>query len=108
MDASLSFRYPRVFIVDRDGSICIIGHPDSLEDVLPKVIDGSWHASAEAKNVEKERIAEGEMHVSEKPFRDRIRATAEIEDWETALSASEEGTNLIPDSLSLRKWHVGI
>ncbi|ANP91193.1 TlpA disulfide reductase family protein [Rhizobium beringeri] len=67
MDASLSFRYPRAFIVDRDGSIAFIGHP----------------------------------------FRDRIRAAAEIEDWETALSASEEGTNLIPDSLSLRKWHVG-
>ncbi|NKL08486.1 redoxin domain-containing protein [Rhizobium leguminosarum bv. viciae] len=106
MDASLSFQHPQAFVVDRDGSIAFIGHPGSLEDVLPKVIDGSWHTSAEAKNAEKERIAEGEMYVSERPFLDRIREATEIEDWKTALFAIEEGINLIPDSLSLRRLQV--
>ncbi|WP_260687075.1 hypothetical protein [Rhizobium laguerreae] len=36
-----------------------------LEDVLPKVIDGSWRVSAEAKNAEKARIAEGETYATE-------------------------------------------
>ncbi|MBY5571467.1 TlpA family protein disulfide reductase [Rhizobium leguminosarum] len=65
MDASLSFGVPQAFVVDRDGSIAFIGHPDMLEDVLPKVIDGSWRASAEAKNAEKTRIAEGETYAAE-------------------------------------------
>ncbi|MBY5775612.1 redoxin family protein [Rhizobium leguminosarum] len=108
MDASLSFSVPQAFIVDRDGSISFIGDPDMLEDVLPKVIDGSWRASAEAKNAEKARIAKGESDVSYKALRDRIRAATDIEDWETALSAIEEGIVLFPDDISLRQWHVRI
>ncbi|WP_246728108.1 hypothetical protein [Rhizobium leguminosarum] len=45
----LSFGVPQAFVVDRDGSIAFIGHLGAIEDVLPKVIDGSWRASAEAK-----------------------------------------------------------
>ncbi|WP_261327239.1 redoxin family protein [Rhizobium leguminosarum] len=41
LKASLSFHVPKAFIVDRDGSIAFIGDPVMLEDVLPKVIDGS-------------------------------------------------------------------
>ncbi|WP_246653054.1 redoxin domain-containing protein [Rhizobium laguerreae] len=63
--ASLSFHVPQAFVVDRDCSIVFIGHPSLLEDVLPKVIDGSWRASAEAKNAEKERIAAGETYAAE-------------------------------------------
>ena len=44
MDASRSFRVPQAFVVDRDGSIASIGDPEELEEVLPKVIDGSWRA----------------------------------------------------------------
>ncbi|MEX2746465.1 peroxiredoxin family protein [Rhizobium mongolense] len=42
LDASLTFHVPQAFIVDRDGSIAFIEDSNSLEDVLPKVIDGSW------------------------------------------------------------------
>ncbi|MBY3347968.1 TlpA disulfide reductase family protein [Rhizobium laguerreae] len=63
LKASLSF-FPKTFIVDRDGSIAFIGDLVMLEDVLPKVIDGSWRASADAKNAEKERIAEGETYAA--------------------------------------------
>ncbi|MBP2444020.1 TlpA disulfide reductase family protein [Rhizobium leguminosarum] len=106
MKASLSFRVPRAFIVDRDGSIAFIGKTSLLDEVLPKVIDGSWLASAEAKNAEKARIAEGESDGSYNALRDRIRAATEIEDWKTALAAFEEGINLFPDRISLRQWHV--
>ncbi|NKN09865.1 redoxin family protein [Rhizobium laguerreae] len=107
MDASLSFQHPQAFVVDRDGSIAFIGHPDSLEDVLPKVTDGSWRASAEAKNAEKERIAEGEIDATENALRRRIRA-ADIEDWKSALSVIEEGINLFPDKISLRQSQVSM
>ncbi|WP_206114022.1 TlpA disulfide reductase family protein [Rhizobium laguerreae] len=56
---------PTVFVVDRDGRIAFIGDPVMLEDVLPKVIDGSWRASAEAKNAEEERIAKGEARAAQ-------------------------------------------
>ncbi|NKJ84333.1 redoxin family protein [Rhizobium leguminosarum bv. viciae] len=65
MNASLSFHVPQAFIVDRDGSIAFIGDPDMLDEVLPKVIDGRWRASAEAKNAEEERIAEGETYAAQ-------------------------------------------
>jgi len=62
---SLSFHVPKTFVVDRDGRIAFIGDLVMLEDVLPKVIDGSWRASAEAKNAEEERIAEGETYAAQ-------------------------------------------
>ncbi|AUW47371.1 redoxin domain-containing protein [Rhizobium leguminosarum] len=105
--ASLTFHVPQAFVVDRDGSIAFIGHPDSLEDVLVKVIDGSWCASAEAKNAEKERIAEGEIDAAKYALYGRIWAATKIEDWKTALSAIEEGVNLFPDDISWRQSHVG-
>ncbi|WP_342585500.1 TlpA family protein disulfide reductase [Rhizobium leguminosarum] len=105
--ASLTFHVPQAFVVDRDGCIAFIGPPDSLEDVLVKVIDGSWRASAEAKNAEKERIAEGEIDAAKNALYGRIWAATKIEDWKTALSAIEEGVNLFPDDISWRQSHVG-
>ncbi|MBY3004088.1 TlpA family protein disulfide reductase [Rhizobium leguminosarum] len=106
MDASLSFHVPQAFVVDRDGSIAFIGGPDALEDVLPKVIDGSWRARVEAKNAEKERIAEGEIDAMENALHRRIRAATDIEDWKSALSVIAEGINLFPDRISLRQSQV--
>ncbi|MGR9154388.1 TlpA disulfide reductase family protein (plasmid) [Rhizobium leguminosarum] len=108
MTASFSFGIPTSFVVDRDGHIAFIGHPMELDDVLPKVLDGSWRTSAEAKEADKERIAEGEIYAAEIAFHDRISAAIEIEDWNTALSAIAEGIKLNPDSISLRQLHVGI
>ncbi|MBX4996183.1 TlpA family protein disulfide reductase [Rhizobium lentis] len=65
LKASLSFHVPKTFVVDRDGSIAFIGDLVMLQDVLPKVIDGTWRASAEAKNAEEERIAEGETYAAQ-------------------------------------------
>ncbi|NKK96295.1 redoxin domain-containing protein [Rhizobium leguminosarum bv. viciae] len=107
MDASLSFGVPQAFVVDRDGSIASIGDPDELKFILPRVIDGSWRASAEAKNAESERIAEGESDVSYNALLRRIRAATEIEDWKAALAAFEEGINLFPDIICLRQSYVG-
>ncbi|GLR58149.1 TlpA disulfide reductase family protein [Rhizobium indigoferae] len=104
--ASLTFHVPQAFVVDRDGSIAFIGHPDALEDVLPKVMDGSWRASAEAKNAENERIAEAEIAAPMRALFDRIRAATEIEDWKTALSAIKEGISRFPDNFKFHQRHV--
>lgn len=42
MEPSSSLGIPTSFLVDRDGHIAFIGNPAELDDVLPKVLNGSW------------------------------------------------------------------
>ncbi|WP_312890239.1 TlpA disulfide reductase family protein [Rhizobium laguerreae] len=65
LKASLSFHVPKTFVVDVDRRVAFIGDLVMLDDVLPRVIDGTWRASAEAKNAEDERIAEGEAYAAQ-------------------------------------------
>ncbi|MDW9776438.1 redoxin family protein [Sinorhizobium meliloti] len=107
-EASFSFGIPSSFVVDRDGRIAFIGHPAELDDVLPKVLDGSWRTSEQAEAVERERIARGREKALAKSIRDRFHAATEMEDWKAALSAVEEGIALMPDSIHLRAAHAGL
>lgn len=102
MEASSSFGIPSSFVVDRDSCIAFIGHPAELDDVLPKVLDGSWRTSDQAKAADRERIANGREDV----FLYKISAAMKLEDWKTALSAIEEGIALLPDSIQLRVAHA--
>ncbi|ASP89502.1 alkyl hydroperoxide reductase (plasmid) [Sinorhizobium meliloti] len=102
MDASISLGIPCSFVVDRDSKIAFIGHPAELEDILPKVLDGIWRTSDQAKAVERERIARGR----EEAFLCKISPAIEKEDWKTALSAIEEAIALMPDSIQLRAAHA--
>ncbi|MCO6426294.1 TlpA family protein disulfide reductase [Sinorhizobium meliloti] len=102
MEASFSFGIPSSFVVDRDSCIAFIGHPAELDDVLPKVLDGSWRSSDQAKAADRERIAEGREGV----FLSKISAAVKLKDWKTALSAIEEGIALLPDSIQLRVAHA--
>lgn len=43
---------PCSFVIDKQGNLAFIGHPMILDEVLPKVIDGTWNAKAEAKALE--------------------------------------------------------
>ncbi|WP_225133387.1 MULTISPECIES: TlpA disulfide reductase family protein [Bradyrhizobium] len=65
LDASLSVGIPTSFVVDRDGRIAFVGFPTQLDDVLPKILTGSWRTSDEAKAAETERIAENERIMRE-------------------------------------------
>uniref|UniRef100_UPI001783BEF9 TlpA family protein disulfide reductase n=1 Tax=Mesorhizobium silamurunense TaxID=499528 RepID=UPI001783BEF9 len=110
MEPSFSVGIPASFVVDRDGHIAFIGHPMKLDEVLPKVLNGSWRTSDEAKAADTERIARNEPIAREqalkKPINDRFRAAVEKEDWKTALSAIEEGIALLPDNLNFRQAHA--
>ncbi|WP_439360693.1 hypothetical protein [Bradyrhizobium sp. DASA03007] len=65
LDPSFSVGIPTSFVVDRDGRIAFVGDPTRLEDVLPKILIGSWRTSDEAKAAETERIAENERAMRE-------------------------------------------
>ncbi|MGX9576950.1 TlpA family protein disulfide reductase, partial [Mesorhizobium sp. f-mel] len=97
---------PTSFVVDRDGHIAFIGHPMQLDEVLPKVLNGSWRSSDQAKAGDAERIAKDEPIAREqalkKPILEKFRAAVEKKDWKTARSAIEEGIALLPDDLDLR------
>ncbi|MDX0698565.1 redoxin domain-containing protein [Sinorhizobium medicae] len=104
MEPSFSFGIPSSFVVDRDSRIAFIGHPAQLAYVLPKVLDGSWRTSNQAKAADRDRIARGR----EEAFLSKISAAVKLEDWKTALSAIEEGIALFPDSIHLRATHAGL
>src|SRR5262249_27303036 len=42
MKASGQSGIPCSFVIGKDGKIAYIGHPLFLDDVLPKVLDGTW------------------------------------------------------------------
>ncbi|WP_434725509.1 TlpA disulfide reductase family protein [Mesorhizobium sp. RIZ17] len=110
MEPSLSVGIPTSFAVDRDGKIAFIGDTMKLDDVLPKVFNGSWRRSDRAKAADTERIAENEPLAREqalkKPINDRFLAAVKLEDWKTALSAIEEGIALLPDDIIFRLAHA--
>ncbi|WP_457663245.1 peroxiredoxin family protein [Sinorhizobium medicae] len=112
MEPSSSIVIPRVFVIDRDGSLAFIGHPRDLHEVLPKILDGTWRTSARAKATESERIAGDEpkarKHALLQPIRGKLRAACEIGDWKTALAAVEEGIALDPDNYNLRATQVDL
>ncbi|MGO8105281.1 redoxin family protein (plasmid) [Rhizobium leguminosarum] len=106
MDASLSFWVPQAFLVGRNGTIAYIGDPHSLECILHRVIDGSWDSSAEAREAEKERLAECEVDELERELEIQIAAAIEVRDWKRALSATEDALKSIPDNPTFREAHV--
>jgi thiol-disulfide isomerase/thioredoxin len=57
MDAAKQNGIPCSFVIDPKGKVAYIGHPMYLDEVLPKVVDGSWNAEEDAaalKKTEKE------------------------------------------------------
>ncbi|WP_245431704.1 TlpA disulfide reductase family protein [Mesorhizobium atlanticum] len=109
-EPSFSVGIPTSFVVDRDGHIAFIGHPKQLNDVLPKVLSGSWRSSDEAKAADTARIARNGAIAREqalkKPICDRFCAAVKKEDWNMALSAIEERIALSPDDLNFRLARV--
>ncbi|MET4331294.1 thiol-disulfide isomerase/thioredoxin [Bradyrhizobium sp. i1.15.2] len=108
MNASSSRWIPRSFVVDRDGHIGFIGRPSQIDDVLPKIINGTWRTSYEAKAAEAKRIAESQREARERSIRRTIQPAMEAKDWPAALSAVEEGIAAMPDNLEFRDIHADL
>ncbi len=69
---------PATFLIDGKGRLAWIGHPDNLEPVLIKVLDGTWDINAERKRNDTEQAVE----------RPRVQA------WTTVMTAA--GKNDFP------------
>ncbi|WP_192180380.1 TlpA disulfide reductase family protein [Mesorhizobium amorphae] len=111
-EPSFSVGIPASFVVDRDGHIAFVGHPMQLHEVLPKVLNGSWRASDEAKAADAERIARHQRKAREltltNPIYAKLRPAMEAQDWTAALSAVEEGVALMPDNIDLRETQANL
>ncbi|WP_192360065.1 TlpA disulfide reductase family protein [Mesorhizobium mediterraneum] len=111
-EPSFSIGIPASFVVDRDGHIAFVGHPMQLDEVLPKVLNGSWRTSDEAKAADTERIASHQRKAREltltNPIYAKLRPAMQAEDWTAALSAVEEGVALMPDILDFREIHANL
>ncbi|MCK1401920.1 TlpA family protein disulfide reductase [Bradyrhizobium sp. 4] len=114
MDPSFSVGIPSSFVVDRDGRLAFIGHPTHLDTALPKVLNGSWAVSDEAKALDAERITTGRRRKRElsqkralvEPIFARLEAAMNSKDWAAALSAIEEALAAIPDDVTFRGLHA--
>ncbi|WP_439360566.1 TlpA disulfide reductase family protein [Bradyrhizobium sp. DASA03007] len=105
MDSSFSVGIPTSFVVDRDGHIAFIGSPTQLEDVLPKILTGSWRISDEAKAADAARIAEGQRTM---PIFAKLTPAVKAQDWAKALSVVEEAVAVLPDDMYFRVLHADL
>lgn len=51
MDAAGQDGIPCSFVIDKDGKVAYIGHPMTLDDVLPKVLAGTWKGKADVEAI---------------------------------------------------------
>ncbi|WP_439360512.1 TlpA disulfide reductase family protein [Bradyrhizobium sp. DASA03007] len=116
MDSSFSVGIPTSFVVDRDGHIAFIGPPMQLDDVLPKLLNGSWRTSDEAKAADTERVDSGRREMREmkrkraltEPVLAKLSPAMKAEDWAKAVSAAEEAVAVMPDDLNFRVLHADL
>ncbi|MET4121695.1 thiol-disulfide isomerase/thioredoxin [Bradyrhizobium sp. JR1.5] len=110
MDPTFSVGIPTSFVVDRDGRLAFVGHPTQLDNVLPKVLNGSWAMSEEAKALDAERINTGRRRKREpsqkralvEPIFARLKPAVKSKDWAAALSAVEEALAAMPNEVTFR------
>jgi thiol-disulfide isomerase/thioredoxin len=51
MQAAQMYNLPCSFVIDRNGKIAYIGHPNALDDVLPRVLAGTWKGQADLDEI---------------------------------------------------------
>ncbi|WP_407192991.1 TlpA disulfide reductase family protein [Bradyrhizobium sp. STM 3566] len=105
MDSSFSVEIPTSFVVDRDGHVAFIDSPMQLDDVLPKILNGRWRTSDEAKAADAERIAKGKRTMS---IFAKLTPAMEARDWAEALSVVEEAVAVLPDEVNFRALHADL
>lgn len=100
---------PTTFVIDRHGKIAFIGHPADLDDVLPKVVAGTWRGR---EDVDAIAFANGKLlAIFDKVDRagltavDRLGANAKPEAGEAAFLAAAKAAapNAIAEYVAFRK-----
>ncbi|MET4031096.1 MULTISPECIES: TlpA disulfide reductase family protein [unclassified Bradyrhizobium] len=109
MAPSVSSTIPTSFVIDRDGHVAFIGRPMQLYDVFPKIANGTWRTSDEAKAADAERIAEAESEMREKAlmqaFWGNFGPALKAQGSSTAFSAAKEGVAVMSDDINVHLVH---
>jgi thiol-disulfide isomerase/thioredoxin len=79
MDAAGQDGIPCSFVIDKDGKIAYIGHPMTLDDVLPAVLAGTWKGKDSLTAIEK---MQKELEaVEETAGKDPVKAVAALREF---------------------------
>jgi thiol-disulfide isomerase/thioredoxin len=72
---------PCSYVVDKGGKIAFIGHPMLLDDVLPKVVDGTWRGKEDADEVLKgmQEFSKAHQAMSGADVEAGLKALADLE-----------------------------
>ena len=90
---------PCSFIVDGTGKVAWIGHPQSMDAPLAKILDGSWDLAAEVKRAAPERAANEIRRAVALALRD-AKTTG---NYSTAIDALRQAINVAPnDALKIQ------
>lgn len=57
MEASGTDGIPASFVIDQNGKVAFIGSPGELDDVLPRVLAGTWEGQKSVDEIQKEKDA---------------------------------------------------
>jgi thiol-disulfide isomerase/thioredoxin len=99
MDAARQEGIPTAFVVNNEGKIAWIGHPNELEKPLEKVIAGTWDLKAAAEEGRK-RAAESRKEDESKGKAEKLlqglREAMELGDSKKVLAIIDEAVALLP------------
>ncbi len=72
---------PTTFVIDKAGKVAFVGHPMDLDDVVPKVVAGTWRGQPDIEELEK--TAEELGKVYKKSEKDPAGALADLAAFES-------------------------
>jgi thiol-disulfide isomerase/thioredoxin len=98
MKAAQQRGIPTAFVVDQNDKIAWIGHPMSMDEVLPQVIDGSWDADKARQEAEEEQKMQAAMEAKNRQLMEARRAN----DWDTYLTVLTEMSEQYPDNIAIK------
>lgn len=94
MEAAGQNGIPTCMVVDQHARIAWIGHPMAgLEDVVAKVIDGTWDleaARAEAAKQAEEARRQEELNAKAMPIYRELQQAMQSEDWDASADLSQQ------------------
>jgi thiol-disulfide isomerase/thioredoxin len=94
LDASGQEGIPVTFIVNQDGKIAWIGHPDELSKVLAQVVEKKW----DLKKAQEEFLLAAKKRDELIKWQEKLQAAAEDKDIDKVLKIAEEMATIEPEA----------
>jgi thiol-disulfide isomerase/thioredoxin len=74
--ASGNTSLPATFVVDRSGAVAYIGHPDDLDEVVPKVLAGTWKGATDVEAFQRQQAELDDIYAKIEHAADQAQAAA--------------------------------